>query len=96
MAIDKDNHTVKAIAAETNLGLAKSETALSLVEQKIKRYHEESQRMVKGLTERIDKAEKDRMHKYYRQVAELNDWSLTVQDKIDSSATMCDALGNYF
>ena len=48
------------------------------------------------LTDRINKAEHDRMHKYYGQVSELNDWVQSVKGKIDSANEMTVALGSYF
>ena len=48
------------------------------------------------LTKRIDRAEHDRMDKYYRQVAELQDWVYKVRNKIDDNARMTEAVSHYF
>ena len=37
------------------------------------------------LNKRIDKAESDRMHKYYKQVSELQDWVNGAKQKVEDS-----------
>lgn len=51
---------------------------------------------MKDLRDRIDKAEKDRMHKYYGEVAELRDWATSVKKKINDNDKMAEAVGHYF
>ena len=48
------------------------------------------------LTDRIEKAEHDRMHKYYREVSQLNDKVIALKPKIDENAKTCEAVVNYF
>ena len=48
------------------------------------------------LKKRIEKYEHDRMSKYYRQVAELEDWKLKISDKIEMSHQVTDAISTHF
>ena len=49
-----------------------------------------------GLTKRINKAEHDRMEKYYKQVSHLQDWKNKVIEKIEESHKLTDALSQHF
>lgn len=51
---------------------------------------------MKDLVSRLDKAEQDRMHKYYGQVSKINDWVNSVKQKVEESAQTCAAVQNYF
>ena len=51
---------------------------------------------VAELTKRIDKAEHDRMSKYYKQVAKIEDWRVKIQDKIDDSYNIAEAVALHF
>ena len=56
-----------------NDALTNAQTSINLMEKKFKNQHEEFNNCMVDLTDRIEKAEHDRMHKYYKQVSELND-----------------------
>jgi len=51
---------------------------------------------IKVLSERIEQAERDRMSKYYHQVAELAEWRLKIKDKIEESYQIAEAVANHF
>ena len=48
------------------------------------------------LTKTVKKAEHDRMSKYYKQVGELNDWRLKVQESIENNIKITDAVSTHF
>ena len=49
-----------------------------------------------SLHKRVDKAENDRMKKYYGQISELNDWVVSVKQKVEKNAQISEAISNYF
>lgn len=51
---------------------------------------------VEALTKRINKAEEDRMSKYYRQVSDLQDWKTKITEKIEQSHKMAEAVASHF
>lgn len=48
------------------------------------------------MTRRIDRAEEDRMDKYYKQVSVVQDWTESVKDFVNDSAKMTENLSSYF
>ena len=48
-------------------------------------YKKEFDEKIEQLTKRIDRAEADRMDKYYRQVSELQDWVNGAKKKVEDS-----------
>ena len=87
---------MKALVKDHNESVSLSEMRVAVLEKKYERQKEDFGIMMADLNWRVDKAEKDRMGKYYGQVSQLNDWVVKVKQKVEDSALMCDALGNYF
>ena len=72
------------------------ESAIEITRSEINRQKADSDRRIEELTARIDRAEADRMDKYYRQVSHLQEWADSVKEQIASSHKMTDALSNHF
>ena len=87
---------MKSMVKDHNESVSMSEMKVKVLEKKYERQCEEFDRKMTELHDRIDKAEKDRMHKYYGQVSEISTWVISVKQKIEDSAQMCEALRDYF
>lgn len=48
------------------------------------------------LAQRIDKAESDRMTKYYKQVSELQDWVNQAKPRLNDSTKLVEGLANFY
>ena len=60
------------------------------------RHKNDYDEQMEKLTQRIDKAESDRMQKYYKQVSELQDWVNGAKQKVEDSCQLSKGLVNFF
>ena len=95
-SLDKDCATVKMQFKDQAEAIIDVESSLEITRSEINRQKGDTDRRIAELTARIDKAEADRMEKYYRQVSHLQDWADSVKGQIESSHKMTDALSNHF
>ena len=51
---------------------------------------------MKGLHARLDKAEDDRMDKYYKQVGQLQDWVVSHKEQIEDNRKMVESLTFFY
>ena len=95
-SLDKDCSTIKMQFKDQADAIIEVESAIEITRSEINRQKSDNDRRIEELTARIDRAEADRMEKYYRQVSHLQDWADSVKDQIGSSHKMTDALSNHF
>ena len=95
-SLDKDCATVKMQFKDQADAIIEVESAIEITRSEINRQKADTDRRIEELTARIDRAEADRMEKYYRQVSHLQDWADSVKEKIASSHKMTEALANHF
>ena len=72
------------------------ESQLAVTQSELARQGEDFESRVEALYKRINKAEADRMDKYYTQVGELQDWAFSVKSQISESYEMTEALSRFF
>ena len=71
VTLDNDRDVIRKQIAEVQSTIGDLDCKVSLYSDDFERYKKEFDLNINNLTQRIDKAEADRMEKYYRQVAEL-------------------------
>ena len=71
VTLDNDREVIRKQIAEAQSTVGDLDCKISLYNDDFERYKKDIDLNVNNLTQRIDKAEADRMEKYYHQVAEL-------------------------
>ena len=94
--MDLELVVLKGAVTDHGESVSMTEMRMSVIEEQYRRQSEDFNLNMDDLKNRIEKAEKDRMHKYYGQVSELNDWATSVKKKIEDTTQMCNSLAHYF
>ena len=76
--------------------ITRLESTLLVTNKSFERHQEDTDLKLTGLTKRIDKAEEDRMSKYYKQVSHLQDWVDKWKIPVAKNSEFVDSLSNHF
>ena len=96
VTLDNDREVLKKQMKETLETVENLDCKISVYRTDYERYKKEFDAKIQKLMHRVDKAEADRMDKYYKQVSEVQDWVHKVREKVDYSAVMAEGVANFF
>ena len=74
VTLDTDGQVLKSKMSDVMSTLCEMDSKVDVLKNDFDRQGNDFDLKIQKLTKRIDKAEEDRMDKYYKQVSELQDW----------------------